>query len=386
MYRILTLNKIAACGVNQLPASAYQVSDQDDAPDGIVLRSFSMHEMALPDSLKGVARAGAGVNNIPLDACAEKGIVVFNTPGANANAVKELVIGGLIMASRKITEGIAWAQGLHGQPDVAKLVEKGKGEFVGPEIAGKTLGVVGLGAIGVLVANAAAALGMQVLGYDPFITEEQADRLAGGVKIVATLDEVYAGSDYITLHVPVVNETKKMINQDALGKMKNDVRILNMARGELVDNAALKQALESGKAACYVTDFPNEEVLGVKGIIPIPHLGASTPESEDNCAVMAVAQLKSFLETGNVKNAVNYPDCELAYSGKKRICVTHKNDPSMVASLTAALEKKGLGVAGIASKSKGNYGYTIIDVEQNEVNGADEDIRKAANVISVRVI
>ncbi len=369
MYNVLTLNKIAACGVEKL-GDNYTVSDSCENPDGIILRSFSMHEMELPESLKGIARAGAGVNNIPIDKCTEKGIVVFNTPGANANAVKELVVLGLLLASRKVVAGIEWAKTLSGQgAEVAKMVEKGKGSYVGPEITGKTLGVIGLGAIGAMVANAAIALGMKVVGYDPYLTVDSAWRLSSEVVHANSIEEIYEASDYITLHIPATDTTTGMINSETIAKMKDGVRILNFARGALINDAHMAAALEEGKVACYVTDFPNDAVLSMENVVAIPHLGASTPESEDNCAVMAAIELKNFLEDGNIKNSVNFPDCEMPKSGA-RITVTHKNIPSMLANLSKIVSDKGINISNMLNKSKKENAYTIMDIE----GAADESI------------
>lgn len=385
MYNVLTLNKIAACGIDKLGQN-YTVSDDAKNPDGIILRSFSMHEMELPESLKCVARAGAGVNNIPIEKCTEKGVVVFNTPGANANAVKELVILGLLLASRKVVAGIEWAKTLSGQgAEVAKMVEKGKGSFVGPEIAGKTLGVVGLGAIGAMVANTAIELGMNVIGYDPYLTVDSAWRLSRRVNHAVSIDEIYEKSDYITLHIPATETTTGMINNEAIDKMKQGVRILNFARGALINDAHMATALEEGKIACYVTDFPNDAVLSMENVVAIPHLGASTPESEDNCAVMAALELKDYLENGNIKNSVNFPDCEMPRAGA-RITVIHKNIPSMLANLSKIVSDNGINISNMLNKSKKENAYTIIDIEGT----ADESIVDAFcaldGVFSARLI
>lgn len=369
MYNVLTLNKIAACGLEKLGAN-YTVSDNCENPDGIILRSFSMHEMELPASLKCIARAGAGVNNIPIEKCTEKGIVVFNTPGANANAVKELVILGILISSRKVVAGIEWAKTLQGKgAEVAKMVEKGKSSYVGPEIAGKTLGVIGLGAIGAMVANAAVELGMDVIGYDPYLTVDSAWRLSSSIRHAVSIDEVYEKSDYITLHIPATESTTGMINSEAIAKMKAGVRILNFARGTLINDAHMAVALEDGKVACYVTDFPNDAVLSMENVIAIPHLGASTPESEDNCAVMATKELKNYLENGNIKNSVNFPDCEMPKSGE-RIVVAHKNIPSMLANLSKIVSDRGINISNMLNKSKKENAYTMIDLE----GVADESI------------
>ena len=385
MYNVLTLNKIAACGIEKLGAN-YTISDNCENPDGIILRSFSMHEMELPESLKGIARAGAGVNNIPIDKCTEKGIVVFNTPGANANAVKELVILGLLLASRKVVAGIEWAKTLSGQgAEVAKMVEKGKGSYVGPEITGKTLGVIGLGAIGAMVANAAVSLGMKVVGYDPFLTVDSAWRLSSEVVHANSIDEIYEASDYITLHIPATDSTTGMINSETIAKMKNGVRILNFARGALINDAHMAAALEEGKVACYVTDFPNDAVLSMENVVAIPHLGASTPESEDNCAVMAAIELKNFLEDGNIKNSVNFPDCEMPKSGA-RITVTHKNIPSMLANLSKIVSDKGINISNMLNKSKKENAYTIMDIEGAADDSIIDVICAVEGVYSARLI
>lgn len=385
MFKILTLNKISKVGLGQL-SDNYTVSDNETNPDGILLRSFKMHDMELPESLKAVARCGAGVNNIPLDKCAEKGIVVFNTPGANANAVKELVLTGLLLSSRKIMASYTWAQSLQGTEDIAKQVEKGKSNFAGPEIKGKTLGIVGLGAIGVLVANAAVALGMNVIGYDPYFSIKNALALDNAVKFTSNLDDIYAVADYITVHVPATLETKNMINAESLAKCKDGVRLLNFARNELVNVADVKTALESGKVSCYVCDFPNEETVGVDGIITLPHLGASTPEAEDNCATMAAKEIMAYLEDGNIVNSVNYPNCSAPrIAGKARVCVLHKNTPNILAQITAFFGEKGINIEHMTNNAKGDYAYTILDVDN-----ADDSIVASAKavegIIAVRVL
>lgn len=385
MFKILTLNKISKVGLGQL-SDNYTVSDNEANPDGILLRSFKMHDMELPESLKAVARCGAGVNNIPLDKCAENGIVVFNTPGANANAVKELVLTGLLLSSRKIMASYTWAQSLQGTEDIAKQVEKGKSNFAGPEIKGKTLGIVGLGAIGVLVANAAVALGMNVIGYDPYFSIKNALALDNAVKFTSNLDDIYAVADYITVHVPATPETKNMINAESLAKCKDGVRLLNFARNELVNVADVKTALESGKVSCYICDFPNEETVGVDGIITLPHLGASTPEAEDNCANMAAKEIMAYLEDGNIVNSVNYPNCSAPrIAGKARVCVLHKNTPNILAQITAFFGEKGINIEHMTNNAKGDYAYTILDVDN-----ADDSIVASAKavegIIAVRVL
>lgn len=385
MFKILTLNKISKVGLGQL-SDNYTVSDNEANPDGILLRSFKMHDMELPESLKAVARCGAGVNNIPLDKCAEKGIVVFNTPGANANAVKELVLTGLLLSSRKIMASYAWAQSLQGTEDIAKQVEKGKSNFAGPEIKGKTLGIVGLGAIGVLVANAAVALGMNVIGYDPYFSIKNALALDNAVKFTSNLDDIYAVADYITVHVPATPETKNMINAESLAKCKDGVRLLNFARNELVNVADVKTDLESGKVSCYICDFPNEETVGVDGIITLPHLGASTPEAEDNCATMAAKEIMAYLEDGNIVNSVNYPNCSAPrIAGKARVCVLHKNTPNMLAQITAFFGEKGINIEHMTNNAKGDYAYTILDVD-NADDSVVTSAKAVEDIIAVRVL
>ena len=385
MFNIQTLNKISKYGTDNFDTAKYNIVDEIANPDAIMVRSASMHEMEFAPNLLAIARAGAGVNNIPVDKCAEEGIVVFNTPGANANAVKELVIAGLLLASRKVADAMIWAQTLKGNgAEVGKMVEKGKGQFAGPEIMGKTLGIIGLGAIGVLVANAAVALGMKVVGYDPFLSVKAALGLNPAVKVVADIKDIYAASDYITIHMPYNAETKGTINNDTIALMKDGVRILNFARGELVDGAAIVAALESGKVASYVVDFPSDEVLGVKNVVAIPHLGASTPESEDNCAMMAALELIDYIENGNIKNSVNYPDAEMNATGVK-VCVMHKNVPDVISKLTSVLGDAGININNMVSKSKKDYAYTMLDTA--DIN--DDIVAKLAgveNVIKIRVI
>ena len=378
MYNVLKLNKIAAIGTDRL-GSNYNCADSVENPDAVLVRSAAMHDMEFGDNLLAIARAGAGTNNIPKDKCTEQGIVVFNTPGANANAVKELVLAGLLLSSRKIVEGIEWAKTLKGNGDaVAKMVEKGKSQFVGPEITGKTLGVIGLGAIGILVANAAVALGMNVVGFDPFVSVPNALKLNPYVKLMKSNEEVMTSCDYLTIHVPLTPDTKDMVNAEMIAKMKDGVRILNYSRDGLVNCEAVLEALKSGKVAKYVTDFGNDMILGEENVIVLPHLGASTPESEDNCAVMACNQVKEYLENGNIINSVNYPAISLPRSGDKRICVMHKNVPERLHDALA-----GMTVVGMLTKSRGDVAYTIIDV------AGDADTEKLAaveGVVRVRVI
>ncbi len=377
MYNVLTLNKISPNGTSRLGAD-YKVSDSETAPHAVMVRSASMHDMEMPDSLLAIARCGAGTNNIPKDVCADKGIVVFNTPGANANAVKELVLAGLLLSSRKVVEGIEWAKTLKGNGDaVGKMAEKGKGQFVGPEILGKTLGVVGLGAIGILVANSAAALGMKVIGYDPFLSVNNALKLDPSVKVYPTVDDVITQSDYVTIHVPLLPDTKDLIDADAIAKMKDGVRILNFSRDGLVNCAAVLDAIKSGKVSKYVTDFATDDVLAEDGVICLPHLGASTPESEDNCAVMAADQIMEYLERGNIVNSVNYPNVTMARSGAVRYCVLFKGD--IVKDITAAVST----LKAVEAKTRGDYGYAIVDADDDSSVAALEAV---SGVIKVRVI
>lgn len=383
---ICTLNKIAACGTDRLGAG-YTVTDTLDTADGVMVRSAAMHDMVLPQSLLAIARAGAGVNNIPVDKCSDAGIVVFNTPGANANAVKELVIAGLLLSSRKVVPAIAWAKTLKGEGDmVGKLVEKGKSAFAGPEIAGKKLGVIGLGAIGVLVANAARALGMEVYGYDPFLSVDTAWKLSRDVHHAVDLETIYKECDYITVHVPLLPDTKGMLNADAFAVMKDGVRVLNFARDGLVNSADMLAALESGKVAAYVVDFPTEEMLDVENVIAIPHLGASTPESEDNCAVMAADELKDYLENGNILHSVNFPDVQAPRTAANRICVLHKNVPNMLAQISAVVSAAGINIASMVNKSKKDYAYTLLDVEGAPAAATLDGITGIDGVIRVRSI
>ncbi|MFF3021065.1 phosphoglycerate dehydrogenase [Gottfriedia sp. NPDC057948] len=386
MIKIQTLNNISEHGMKEFPLENYTINNQLNEPDGILLRSHSMHEMRIPSSLKAIARAGAGVNNIPIDECTSRGIVVFNTPGANANAVKELVLTSLFLSSRRIIEGIEWTRSLFGEENVSKIVEAGKKEFAGAEIAGKKLGIIGLGAIGALVANDALALDMEVYGYDPYISVETAWRLSRNVQRIDNLEQIFSTCDYITIHVPLTPETKGFVNEKLLSGMKKGARLLNFSRSELVDDVALEYALNNGTVGVYVTDFPNEKVIGMKNVIPIPHLGASTTESEENCARMAAKQLKNYLETGNIKNSVNFPNVELPYTGKKRITIAHKNIPNMVGQITGLLAKYQVNIADMLNRSKGAFAYTMIDLDET-INGPVEQLLKdIEGVISVRII
>ena len=384
MYNVLTLNKIAPIGTDRL-GSNYSYGNEVENPDAILVRSAAMHDMKFADNLLAIARAGAGTNNIPKDKCTEKGIVVFNTPGANANAVKELVLAGLLLSSRKIVEGIEWEKTtLKGNGDaVGKMVEKGKSQFVGPELRGKTLGVIGLGAIGILVANAAAALGMQVIGYDPFMSVPNALRLDPSIKLMKNNEEVMTNCDYLTIHVPLTPDTKDLVDADMMAKMKDGVRILNFSRDGLVNSTAVLEALKSGKVAKYVTDFGTDDILGEENVICLPHLGASTPESEENCAVMACDQVKEYLENGNIVNSVNYPAISLPRNtNDTRFCVMHKNVPELLKKVLSELNGN---IENMLSKSRGEYAYTILDVAGADKADA-EKIAAVDGVVRVRVI
>ena len=384
--QIKMMNKIAACGTDAFARGAYDVDTDLENPDGILVRSASLHEMEFNPNLRAIARAGAGVNNIPLDRCTENGVVVFNTPGANANGVKELAIAALILASRNVIGGIEWVNTLKGADDVAKAVEKGKAAFVGHELTGKTLGVIGLGAIGGLVANAADALGMSVIGCDPFITVKAAWALSVAVKKAASYEEIYQQADYITLHVPATAETKGMICKKTLDMMKDGVRIINLARADLVNAEDMKEALASGKVAAYITDFPTEATVGAPGIVNIPHLGASTYESEDHCAVMACRQLADYLENGNIVNSVNFPAVSMPRGGVQRLCLAHKNIPNVIASITSAISAEGINIENLANGSRGEIAYTIVDVGTMVGAHTVEALNKVEGMIRVTVL
>ena len=386
MFRIKTLNQISPTGLSVLDASRFTVSDGVENEDGVLVRSADMQEYVFPPALRAIARAGAGTNNIPVDRCSESGIVVFNTPGANANAVKELAVCALMLASRDVVGGVEWvkAQARAGE-DVAKVVEKGKSQFVGPEISGKNLGVIGLGAIGVQVANIATKLGMTVYGYDPFLSVDAALSLSRLVHHVTDLTAIYKNCDYITIHVPQTADTKGMLNAAAFDQMKTGVRVINLARGGLVADEDMIAALKSGKVARYVTDFPDNALTLVKNVVPIPHLGASSPESEENCALMAAQQLRDYLETGNIRNSVNLPTLEQDWSGETRLCIIHRNVPNMLASITAALSRENVNVENMTNKSKGNYAYTIVDVSARVGDAVADEIRAISGVLRVRV-
>ena len=388
MYRILTLNVIDPKGLSYFPETDYQISGEMEDPDAIILRSFKMHDMELPSSLKAVARAGAGVNNIPLEKCTEKGVVVFNTPGANANGVKELVIAGLLLSSRNIIGAVSWAKTLIGKGDeVPALIEKGKKQFAGQEIKGKTLGVIGLGAVGILVANAAQSLGMKVLGYDPYISVNQAHRLNEEVQWAREIEELLAESDYISISIPLLPETKGYVNKEKIAMMKEGVKILNFARGGLVDNSDLAEALESGKVSCYVTDFPDEEALKMKNVITIPHLGASTAESETNCAIMAVDQIREYIENGNIVNSVNFPPVDMKRNGGARIVIANKNIPNMVSQISAVLAQENVNISNMINRNRNEIAINIIDVDVKTLNESIKEKLKAIDgVFMVRII
>ena len=388
MFKIKTMNKISPKGLAELPTDSYIVGDDVMNEDGILVRSAKLHEYPFPENLRAIARAGAGTNNIPVDRCSEAGSVVFNTPGANANAVKELVLCAMLVASRDVMGGSAWVreQAQTEGVDVAATVEKGKAAFVGPELYRKTLGVIGLGAIGALVANVALSLGMEVYGYDPYLSVDAALRLDRHVHVVKDIAELYKVSDYITIHVPYMDETRHTIDADALAAMKDGVRVINLARGELVDDDAMIAALESGKAACYVTDFPNNKITLAKHVVAIPHLGASSPESEENCAVMAAQELRDYLENGNIKNSVNFPNVEMERTGVQRLCVIHRNIPAMLANITRQLSEDGVNVPNMTNKSKGDYAYTIVDVDSPVTDEAIADLKAIPGIIRMRLI
>lgn len=386
MYKILTLNKISETGLKNFPDN-YAYSGEEANPDAILVRSASMHDMELPEGTLAIARAGAGVNNIPIEKCSEQGIVVFNTPGANANAVKELVLCAMLLSSRKIPAAMDWVKTLKGNgAEVPKMVEKGKSAFAGPEIKGKTLGVVGLGAIGVLVANAALSLGMEVYGYDPFLSVDAAWSLSRGVHHAASLDEIYANSDYITLHVPLTPDTKELVCAKTIAAMKDNVRILNFARGDLVNTADILAAINDGKVAAYATDFGNDELLGAPGVLVLPHLGASTPESEDNCAVMAVDEIRDYLENGNITHSVNMPAVSVPRSGRARITIIHKNVPNVISKITSTVASENINIDNMVNKSRGEYAYTMLDTDTDVSADAIAAIEALDETVRVRVI
>lgn len=386
MYQVKLFNKISKVGLERLDPEKYTCSEDAEQYDAVLVRSAKLHDTQFPQSLKCIARAGAGVNNIPLERCAEEGIVVFNTPGANANAVKELVICGLMLASRDIVGGIEWTKSLAGTPDIGPAAEKGKSKFAGPEVGGKRLGVIGLGAIGVQVANAAVGLDMEVWGYDPYLSVDGALRLSRSVKHITDVNEIFANCDYITVHVPLTPDTKHLIDADAIGKMKDGVRIINIARGELVDEEAMAAALSCGKVARYVSDFATDAMLAQKNAVIMPHLGASTPESEDNCAKMAAQEVREFLEMGTIRNSVNFPNLKVPYEGGHRLCLIHKNVPNMIAQITSTLSAQGMNIENMGNRSRGDYAYTIVDVNEAPNDSVLQAIRGVDGMIRVRAI
>ncbi len=387
MYRIKTFNKISPVGLAKFDPELYDVSDAQENEDGILVRSAKLLDYEFPANLRAIARAGVGVNNIPLERCSQAGIAVFNTPGANANAVKELVLCAMLMGSRDVPGAIDWVrQQVASGVDVTTVVEKGKSAFVGPEIYKKTLGVIGLGAIGSLVANVALSMGMDVYGYDPFLSVDAALRLDRHIHVVKDINELYKRADYITIHIHFTDKTKGMIDAKAIGNMKRGVRFINLARGEIVDDDAMLSALDTGKVAAYITDFPNNRIVTAPHVIAMPHLGASTPESEQNCAAMAVEELRDYLENGNIRNSVNLPAVSMERSGVMRLCIIHKNIPAMLANITTLLSKDGVNVENLSNKSKGDYAYTMVDLGTEVGSAVVEDVRNLANVIRVRVI
>lgn len=383
MYNVKLYNKISKVGLDNLDPAKYTCAEDFEDYDAVLVRSAKLHDVQFPKNLKCIARAGAGVNNIPIDRCSEEGIVVFNTPGANANAVKELVVCALLLASRKVVQGANWVKSLEGTPDIGPAAEKGKATYAGPEIAGKKLGIIGLGAIGVKVANAAVGLDMEVWGYDPFLSVDGALALSRSVKHVTELDQIFANCDYITIHVPLNADTKHTISAEAIEKMKDGVRIVNLARGELVDEQAMAAALESGKVAAYVSDFASDAILAQPNAVTLPHLGASTPESEDNCAKMAVYEITEYLEKGTIRNSVNFPNLKVPYEGGYRICMIHKNVPNMISAITHSVR---CNIENMGNRSKGNYAYTIIDTAEAPTEQNLEELRAIDGMISVRAI
>lgn len=387
MYTIKLFNKIAREGTDMFDREKYTVTEECESYDAVLVRSAKLHDTVFPENLKCIARAGAGVNNIPLDKCAEKGIVVFNTPGANANAVKELVICGLLMSSRKILDGVEWTKNLAGKGDeIGPLAEKGKSSFAGPEIEGKKLGIIGLGAIGVRVANAAIGLGMEVFGYDPYLSVDAALKMSRSVRHVTNLKDIFTECDYITVHVPLTKDTNGIINAEAIGMMKDGVRIINLARGELVNEADIIKALDSAKVACYVTDFATEAVLNASNTIVLPHLGASTPESEENCARMAAQEVIDYLESGNIVHSVNFPDVSVPREAQVRICIINRNIPNLVSAISTILSQKGVNIENLVNRSKGQWAYTIVDTNTAISEEDLQTMRNVEGVISLRVI
>ena len=387
MFQIQTLNKISSVGLKRFPMDGYEVASEFSTPDAILVRSAKMHDMDFSSSLKAIGRAGAGVNNIPLEKCTEKGIVVFNTPGANANAVKELVIAAMLLSSRNLTEGVNWAKTLIGEGgEVPKMVEKGKSNFVGPEIQGKTLGIIGLGAIGMLVANAGEALGMRVVGFDPYISVDSAWGLSQNVEKAISLDNLLSEADYLSLHIPLLDSTKEFINKSKFEIMKDGVRIMNFARGGLVNKEDLFAAFESGKVTSFITDFPDEDLLKHDKVIGIPHLGASTPESESNCAAMVVDQVKNFLENGNIRNSVNFPNSGMPRNGANRLIIANRNIPKMVGNITSVLADENINISDMLNKHRGDIAYNIIDIDGEITVEQIQKIRDIEGVIMVRLL
>ena len=387
VYKIQTLDKISAKGLELLPREGYEVGSEIPSPDAIILRSHKMHDRAIPPSVLAIGRAGAGVNNIPVDACSALGIVVFNTPGANANSVKEMVLMSLFLSSRRVAAGMAWVKSLVGQgAEVPRLVEQRKSDFAGPEIKGKKLGVIGLGAIGVMVANDATALGMEVTGYDPFISVDAAWGLSRAVKRAGGLSSLTAESDYLTVHVPLNEKTQGLINRETCAQMKKGTRLLNFSRGGLVNNDAVREALASGQIASYVTDFPDEELLSEPNVIAFPHLAASTPEAEENCATMAVTQVRNYLEFGTIENSVNFPQCQMAPSASQRIVVANSNVPNMVGQITTLLAEYKINIQDMINKSRGDFAYNIIDVDNEVSEDLLQKIRAVDGVVMTRLI
>ena len=387
MYQIKTFNKISPVGLNRFDGGLYHAGDSVDNEDGILVRSAKLLDYEFPANLKAISRAGVGVNNIPIDRCSEAGIAVFSTPGANANAVKELVLCGMLMASRDVTGSIKWVKDqVESGVEVANVVEKGKSAFVGPELYKKTLGVIGLGAIGSLVANVALELGMDVYGYDPFLSVDAALRLDRHVHVVKDIAELYKRADYITIHIHYTDQTRHMINAEAIGKMKRGVRFINLARGEIVEDEAMLSALDTGKVAAYVTDFPNNKLVRAPHVVAMPHLGASTPESEQNCAAMAVDELKDYLENGNIKNSVTFPNVHMDRSGVQRLCIVNRNIPAMLANITTLLAKDHVNVENMTNKSRGDYAYTMVDLGAKVDEKVIQDVMSLDGVIRVRVI
>ena len=387
MYKIQTINKISPKGLDRFPRDSYEVASEFSSPDAIVVRSFKMHNMEFPKNLKAIGRAGAGVNNIPIDRCSKEGIVVFNTPGANANAVKELVLAGLLLSSRDIIGGVNWVESISDKDNISKLVEKGKSNFAGNEIKGKTLGVIGLGAIGAMVANSAIELGMSVVGYDPYLSVDSAWELSSRIQKATGLETLLSQVDYISIHVPLLDSTKDMFNSRTFAMMRDGVKIMNFARGGLVNNSDIKEAISNGKVSSYVTDFPSSDLIGVEGVIQIPHLGASTIESEDNCAIMAVDEIKDYLENGNIRNSVNFPKCYLPKKiDEKRITVANRNIPNMISKLSSTLAKYNINISDLLNKSRGEVAYSIIDVNGDITQDLVDELKEIDGVIRVRVI